>query len=187
MKTGKRIWVGAILAGIFVLGLGALDGQKAVEQTEKTIPIKFKLLPGSVLEQKIAAKIEEDNVELAKLLVQLRKTSKESLRGIDLVPFQRTYLRNPRFLTEDGGVFVGWPDILPRLKEIVDKSTYLDIQAVRVKLAYVPYGGATAPKADVDFKAVIRVQLVSVPDDPPQLEGYLLHRRTCEIEPGDSL
>ncbi len=184
MKKRHSIWVIGIVAAVTAFGLFVSAVQMPRRGPQKILPIKFIWQSSLAIEKNMAARIEKDNAMLAGLIAMLRENPKLSAADV-ADKFANTYLRNPRLRTEDGSKYSGWTQVLPALKAIVDKSTYIDVQAVGVFLEYVAYDAQRSPsvKEDIDIKAVVRTTLALAPEDPIEMEGDYCHRRICEMEP----
>ncbi len=184
MKKRHSIWFFGIVAAVTVLGLFVSAVQMPRRGPQKILPIKFIWQSPPVIERNIAARVEKDNAMLAGLIVRLRENPKLVARDVEK-EFANTYLRNPRLKNEEGTRFGGWDEVLAELKKIVEKSTYVDVQAVGVFLEYAVYDAkkSTSAKDDIDIKATIRTILACAPEDPIEIEGDYCHRRICEMEP----
>ena len=136
--------------------------------------------PQSILETKFAARVAQDNEAIKNGLQALAKNPGMSREDM-LKYVGNTYFKNPRFWTKSGWV-EGWDAILPLLGEVVHGSPAISINTVSVVIDYQPFAGAKTPEEDIDAIATIRMTFSASPGDNI-MEGTLLHRRVCPIEP----
>lgn len=168
-----------------VLSLAVVAASSPLFQEDKgAVPIVFKWKK-AVFEKDIAAMIQDANAMLAGVLGELRRNPQsvtvEKLNSM----FKGTYLRKPVIWLDSQNKAADWEIALPKLKEIVDKSDFINIQDVCVELEYQPHVKGTPAENDTDVVAHIRARLACSPKNDPIIEGYLTHRRVCFTVAGD--
>jgi hypothetical protein len=172
----------AIIAAVICIAAAAFSVW-TVAQTKPANPcmppVSIQWMPQTILETRFAAKIVEDNKFLkAKLdeLAQLK--SKKDFDGWE-DGFASTYLLDPSFWTGKEWV-KGWARVKPLLKEIVDGSQGVSIDAVSGIIEYKPRFREEPAETDIDAVITIRVTFSASPGGNI-LEGTLKHSRVCEI------
>jgi len=171
--------------------LSSLVGQeKAAEvSADSQIPVSFNIQLPYSFKQKVIKKIHEDNQMLPQLLKDLRSetlVSEESIIGAAekvKAKFKKSYLYNARLIMDDSRApREGLKDIIRSLKKVADQSTEVRVQNIEVLIYYVPQANVSDPKMDVDLKMNIRTTVI-LGNHNDVWDGWLCHRRTCELEP----
>lgn len=215
-KMSFRLWAVAALTVGAMAVVAAAQVIGTMPKPVKICPITFQLYPGTPLEKNLAAKIEQDNAVLSTFLGELRskpglladvkswianfskmKDPVNELYGhltkrSAANPFQGTYLAVPSLTKENGETVTGLPAVIGELVRIVEGSTYIDAQSVRVYLQYLPsnskeYEGINKKypnengKGPIDIIAHIHTVLAYAPyDDPVSISGTQGHRTVCD-------
>ena len=220
-KMSLKPWAVAALATGALAVMVTAQVTRMMPKPEKICPITFQLYPGTPLEKNFAAKIEKDNAVLSTFLGELRsaegllpwvkdwanrniKAATSQMAGAVKElhghlsskqianPFRGTYLEDPSLTKENGETVTGLPAVIGELVRIVEGSTYIDAQSVRVYLQYLPSNSTeyadinkahpdTYKKGPIDIIAHIHTVLAYAPyDDPVSISGKDGHRTVCD-------
>jgi len=183
----------ALISGLVLFSSLLSQQKQAKSPADLEIPVSFSIQLPHSLKQKVIKKIHEDNQLLPQLLEDLRSEkldNDESITGAAhraKEKFKKSYLNRARLIMDDGrGPRDGWKDIVKSLKKVADQSTEVRVQKVEVLIYYVSPGDVKDPRLDVDLKMNIRTTVV-LGNHNDVLDGWLCHRRTCEIGPCEEM
>jgi hypothetical protein len=184
MKKFKSVWVFGICMALFLGPLGALDlsGQEYVWTNRAGI------IPPAKIDDQAADSVKEwigkANSRLVTIIGQLPDMNDSAIE--DLIDkcksddtghgFGKTYLKIPVLESESGAVYVGWEEVIWRLKEIADDFQQQgDVEIVSIPIMH-------GPKMKADFRAEVSTKLIFNPSTY-LLRGCGIHRTSCTSDP----
>jgi len=182
---GTAATVSAMVVCLAAVGVLVLCGAQRTAGAAGTgmPPVSIQWQPQSTLEKLVVAKILEDGKFLKSELDKLaRKTDKpdDTYKKAWKDKFKSSHLNNPKFWTGTEWK-KGWDDILEPMHEKIKGSSGVSIDALS---GAIEYKERANQGSETEIDAMIKITVFfSASPGGYILEGELLHRRVCQIEP----